>query len=251
MNEGGSLHTTHSAEVLGGLCTTATIAELDEDAEGRRCFVLQHPSEPSARLAELWVLPPNAMGPRFDAGLAGAAGYGPTLQGARAHDQLPLASAAMPLVTHVVKELRRQEEDVVEAAAALPGFSAWVSTLTAAELDAAYGQLAADAAMMMALASERGSTTRFPSRRQCTIARPAWTALAEEYARTAAAEEAALYRAAGAEDVGIAYLADTSPDALRRSGGAMALLSWTAPTPSENERLFGKGGSPLAHLGVF
>ena len=32
---------------------------------------------------------------------------------------------------------------------------------------------------------------------------------------------------AGASDVGIAYVADTSPEALRESGGALSMLAWT------------------------
>ena len=102
--DGGSLDSPHDRMRLGSLCATAGIAELHEDAEGRRCFILQSGEEPTARLAELWVLPPNALG-RFDAGLLGAAGFGPTLQGCKAHDSLPLSTAA-PLVAHALDALR-------------------------------------------------------------------------------------------------------------------------------------------------
>ena len=59
-----------------------------------------------------------------------------------------------------------------------------------------------------------------------TLARPVWESLATQFAQTEAAEEVALYRAAGASHVGIAYVADISPVALRESGAAMSMLAW-------------------------
>ena len=158
-------------------------------------------------------------------GIAGSGGVGPTLYRARTHDALPLDAAA-PLVAHMVNAYRAEG---VEAAAALFGLSAWVAKHTAADLDGTYGHAAADAAMMMALDGDR--LLDFPDgMRMRTTARPVWEALAVEYAASRAAEEAALYRSAGADDVGIAYVADISPEALRLSGGAMALFAW--PTTS-------------------
>lgn len=223
LHDGGSISSDHSAAELASLCDTATFAELDPRPDGRRCFVMQHAAVPEARLAEIWLLPAYPPG-RFDAGLAGDAGVAPTLLGARTHSALPHAAAA-PLVAHMLSDIRGDGHGAVEAAAALPGLSAWIATLTAAELDLAYGVGAADAAMVMALDGD--SIISFPDGvKRRTIARPAWEDLAVQYAQSSAAEEAALYRAAGAEDVGIAYVADTSPEALRQSGGALALLAW-------------------------
>ena len=220
LGDGGSLHSGHAAAQLWTLCEAAQIAELPPDSTGRRCFILQHVSEPSARLAETWVLPKFPSG-RFDAGTAGAGGVGPTLERTRTHEVLPLA-AAERLVAHVLHEFRGQ---AIEAAAALPGLSAWVATQKATELDEEFGVPTADAAMLMALDGE--SISAFPSGMKTRLAaRPAWEALAGRYARTAAAEEAALYRKLGAEDVGIAYMADPSSEGLRESGGAMSLLVW-------------------------
>ena len=42
----------------------------------------------------------------------------------------------------------------------------------------------------------------------------------------ATAEEAQLYREAGAVDVGIQHLADTSPEAMQQAGGALAMLEF-------------------------
>ena len=53
----------------------------------------------------------------------------------------------------------------------------------------------------------------------------------ERYALTAQADEAALYRESGASAGGIAYMADSSPEALRQSGGAMALFAWYPSSP--------------------
>jgi hypothetical protein len=223
-HDGGSLSSEHTTARLAGLCDTAAVAELDPRPDGRRCFVLQHADEPSARLAEIWLLPAYPPG-RFDAGLAGAAGIGPTLTGAQVHEALPLAAAA-PLVAHLLESLRGEATEPVEAAAALPGLSAWVATLTAADLDGQCGVAAADAAMMMAL--DGNIILDYPSGIKLrTVARPAWEALAAQFAQSAAAEEAALYRDAGASDVGTAYVADTSPKGLRESGGAMCMLAWS------------------------
>jgi hypothetical protein len=86
------------------------------------------------------------------------------------------------------------------------------------------------------MASALALTQRWPSSRQTprsaqgksekTDPARVWQHLAAEYASSPACEEAALYRAAGATDVGIAYGADSSPRALTSSGGAMALLAW-------------------------
>lgn len=224
LHNGGSLSSEQSAARLSSLCETADVAELEERADGRRHFVLQHTDEPSARLAEIWVLPAYPPG-RFDTGLAGTAGVGSTLIGAQTHDALPLAAAA-PLVAHLLGSLSESSSsDGIEAAAALPGLSSWIATLTSADLDGACGVEAANAAMVMAL--DGSKVLDFPSGiKMRTVARPMWESLATEYAQSAAAEEAALYRDAGASDVGIAYVADTSPEALRQSGGAMSMLAW-------------------------
>ena len=58
--------------------------------------------------------------------------------------------------------------------------------------------------------------------------RPLWEGVAREYAMgaggTDGAAEAALYRAAGGEVVGVDHLADTSEPYLRTAGGAMARI---------------------------
>ena len=102
-----SLSSAHSADVLERLQATATVSELPA-ADGGRSWLLHHPDAPGARLAELQLLPavPEALGGRFDAGLHGGAGLGPTLCGAAAHSGLPLRAAA-PLIAHALAELRR------------------------------------------------------------------------------------------------------------------------------------------------
>jgi hypothetical protein len=231
LHDGGSLSSEHTAAQLASLCEKADVAELGERDDGKRCFVLQHATEPSARLAQVWLLPGYPPG-RFDAGVAGSAGVGPTLQGAQTHASLPLAAAA-PLVAHVLHELRH--EPSVEAVAALPGLSAWIATFSSSQLeglDGDFGRGATDAAMVMALDGER--ILAYPEGiRMRTVARPLWEALAAQYAQSAAAEEAALYRDAGASDCGIAYVADVSSDGLRQSGGALGLFHWQQHDGSE------------------
>lgn len=225
--DGGSLDSEHTTAQLAGLVDAASVAELCDDFTGRRCFVLQHASEPAARLAHIWLLPKFPSG-RFDGGAAGSVGVGPTLIGARTHAALPLAAAA-PLVSHMLREL---SGEAVEALAELPGLSSWIATHTAADLDGKFGVAAADAAMVMAL--DGVSITAFPTGlRLRTTARPAWEALAAEYAESAAAAEASLYRTAGAQSVGVAYVADTSEEGLRGSGGALGWLAWAQPEREE------------------
>ena len=218
--DGGSLSTEHTTAQLASLCETAIVAELDPRDDEKRCFVLQHESEPSVRLAELWLLPPFPPG-RFDAGFTGDAGAGLTLHAARTHDALPL-KVAEPLVAHVISTLPGQH---VEAVATLQGLSAWIASCKASEVERAFGAEVADAVLQMA--QDGQSIIDYPSGLSMrTVARPAWELLATEYAQTLAAEEAAIYRAAGAKDVGVAYVADVSPEGLRESGGALALLAW-------------------------
>ena len=230
--DGGSLSSPHTASQLASLVDNAFICELDERADGRRCFILQHADEPSARLAQIWLLPPykSALneGGRFDLGEAGSAGFGPTLRDAQSHDALPLG-VAEPLVTHLIDSIGQGQHLPVEAVAALPGLSSWVTRLTAADMDHACGAVVAaarEAALEMAL--DGSKILDFPQGiKMRTAARPAWEVLATQYAQTdGAAEEVALYRSAGASHVGIAYLADTSPEGLSESGGAMSMLKW-------------------------
>ena len=227
LRDGGSLTSGHATAQLARLTDTAAVSELEERADGRRCFILQHADEADARLAEIWLMPAYAgAGGRFDCGLAGAAGVGPTLLGAQTHAALPLAAAA-PLVAHVIGELRGGPEPV-EAAAALPGLCAWITEALADGGGSTAWQhsvAATEAAMQMAL--DGNSIIEYPrGLRRRTEARPVWEALAARYAQSAAAEEAALYRACGAADVGIAYVADIAPEALSQSGGAMSMLAW-------------------------
>ena len=176
-------------------------------------------------------MPPYEPG-RYDAG-ANRAGVGPTLLGAQTHAALPMAAAA-PLVAHVLDSIRQEgSAEPIEAAAALPGLSAWIASLfahgtllKASNLDGTCGVEAADAALLMAM--DGSKICDFPQGiKMRTVGRPVWEALASQYAvESEAAEEVALYRDAGASHAGIAYVADTSPEALLQSGGAMSLLSW-------------------------
>ena len=220
LEDGGSLSSEHTTAQLARLCETAAVCELGEgEADEKRCFVLQHPDEPSARLAQIWLLPPYPTG-RYDAGVP--IGVGPTLICAQTHRALPLAAAA-PLVAHLLDSVGGSQP--MEAAAALPGLSAWIRTLTVNDLCSKYDAAASDAAMVMALDGER--ICDFPEGIKLrALARPVWESLATEFALTAAAEEAALYRDAGAAHVGIAYVADISPVALEQSGGALSALAW-------------------------
>ena len=84
-----------------------------------------------------------------------------------------------------------------------------------------FGPAATAAAAAVALAQVPVSKRT----RTLTTARPAWEALAARYAATVDAE-AALYRAAGGEPAGVAWLADQSTPGIRRSGGAMALFAF-------------------------
>jgi len=221
VHDGGSLSSEHNTAQLASLCETAAICELDMREDGRRCFILQHADEPSARLAQISLLPAFPPG-RFDVGIAGSAGQCRTMLGALSHNALPLGAAA-PLVSHVLG-LREGSSEPMEAAASLSGLSKWIATMTAADLDGICGVAAADAAMMMAL--DGHSILDFPQGiKMRTAARPVWESLATQFAQSTA-EEAALYRDAGASHVGIAFVADTSPKGLRESGGAMSMLAW-------------------------
>ena len=217
-HNGGSLRTAHSFDVLSALHETATTIELPVSPGEARCFVLQHSELPEARLAELRVFEPSPIG-RFDAGLNGVGGVHATMHGARTHDSLPLQSAST-LITYV---LAAHQPGAVEAAASLPGLCNWVAAMDESErleLASMFGTSAADAAMQMATRSRRSDA-------QVAIrARTAWEHLATRYAGSAAAEEAALFRAGGAVDTGIAWGADLRPEGLVQSGGAMALLWW-------------------------
>jgi len=233
LHDGGSLTSDHTTARLAGLCDKAFVCALDEDRSGKRRFVLQHADEPSARLAQIWLLPPYEPG-RYDKG-AVRAGLGPTLLGAQTHAALPMVAAA-PLVSHVLDSIRQYgSAEAGEAAAALPGLSAWIASLyahgtllKACNLDSSCGIEAADAALLMAM--DGSKICDFPQGiKMRTVARPVWEALASQYAEESeAAEEVALYRDAGASHAGIAYVADTSPEALLQSGGAMSLLAWPA-----------------------
>ena len=221
-----SLSSDHEVELLKQLCATATLVEL-ETADGGKDFLLHHADAPGARLAELKLLPPvpDVLMGRFDAGLNGSAGIGPTLSGAAAHRGLPLGTAS-PLLKHALQSLSTAEasDGPVEAVAALPGLCAWVATLPDDVLNSAFGAEAGRAVAAIAAgqlpASRRAATLR--------TARLAWEALATRFAEADEAEEASLYRAAGAMPAGIAYMADPSAAGMAASGGAMALFAFPA-----------------------
>lgn len=221
-----SLSSGHQVELLAQLCATATLVEL-ETADGGKDFLLHHADAPGARLAELKLLPavPDVLMGRFDAGLNGSAGIGPTLSGAAAHRGLPLSTAS-PLLAHALQSLRTAEagDAPVEAVAALPGLCSWVTTLPDDVLSSAFGVEPSRAVAAIAAgqlpASRRTTTLR--------IARLAWEALATRYSEANEAEEASLYRAAGAVPAGIAYMADPSATGMAASGGAMALFTFPA-----------------------
>jgi hypothetical protein len=176
LSGGGSLRSQHTSEQLEKLCDDATVRQLEEHADGRQTFILQHSDVPEARLAQVSLLPPYPPG-RFDAGDAGGGGVGPTLMGACTHSALPTAAAA-PLISHLVGSLCKDGAHV-EAVAALPGLSAWIATKTASDLDSTHGVAAADAAMMMAIDST--TILAFPQgMKMRTLARPVWEALATE-----------------------------------------------------------------------
>ena len=109
LQNGGLLHSAHTASELHGLCKSASFIELEVGHGAGRCFVLQHPSVPDARLAELWLLEPLPVG-RFDGGLHGSVGVGATLHGTAAHAALTL-ECAIPLVRHVVSEAQRAVQE--------------------------------------------------------------------------------------------------------------------------------------------
>lgn len=233
-----SLSTNHEVELLERLCATATLVEL-ETADGGKDFLLHHADAPGARLAELKLLPavPDVLMGRFDAGLNGSAGIGPTLSGAVAHRGLPLSTAS-PLLAHALQSLGTAEasDGPIEAVAALPGLCAWVATLPDDVLSSAFGAEAGRAAAAIAAgqlpASRRTVTLR--------TARLAWEALATRYSEGEEAEEASLYRAAGAMPAGIAYMADPSAAGMAASGGAMALFAF--PAAAETGPLTPPGG---------
>jgi hypothetical protein len=228
LSDGGSLTSSHSADELEQLCSTASVAELKTGltGAGSRCFVLQHPDAPAARLAELWLLEPFPLG-RFEMGLGGIGGTGPTMRGTATHSGLALTYAA-PLVAHVVSS---QLPVAVEAVASLPGLSAWIASLDVREIENGFGADAAEATMLVAtrrhhhkLNLARPTTAQLNA--AVLKARPAWEHYATRFAASSAAEEAALYRHAGGSDVGIALGADSTPAGLMTSGGAMALMAW-------------------------
>jgi len=102
-----SLSSAHGVHELERLAAAAQVSEVPA-ADGGSTWLLHHAAAPGARIAELRLLPavPAALGGRFDAGLRGGAGLGPTLHGAAVHRGLPLSTAA-PLIAHALDQLRR------------------------------------------------------------------------------------------------------------------------------------------------
>ena len=62
-------------------------------------------------------------------------------------------------------------------------------------------------------------------------ARPAWGVLAERFAALPEAEEAALYRNAGADNIGFAVFADKTKEGVAKHGGACVLFAWPLDAP--------------------
>lgn len=226
LNSGGSLSSRHSSDELHAMLGTVSVSELQagQMTAGARCFVLQNPDVPTARLAEVWLLEPFPLG-RFDIGSGGVGGTGPTLRGLATHEGLPLSCAA-PLIAHV---LSSQQPGAVEAVASLPGLCGWIAAL--GDIEAQFGVEVAAATMLMATRRHHGKLklarpTLLQLNAAVLKARPAWETLAARFAASSLAEEVAFYLKAGASDVGIALGADTTPAGLMASGGAMALLAW-------------------------
>ena len=231
-----SLTSSHSADVLERLRVTAHVSELPA-ADGGRRWLLHHADAPGACLAELQLLPavPAELGGRFDAGLHGGAGLGPTLGGVAVHRGLPLHAAA-PLVAHALEELRidgggggngaetEAEALPAEAVAALPGLCTWVAAKPAAQLAAEFGEAPAAAAAAIA----KGRLPPGQRARAFMVGRCAWEALATRFAVSEQAEEARLYAGMGGRPAGVAWMADQSAAGLARSGGAMALFTFAS-----------------------
>ena len=124
--------------------------------------MLHHAAAPGAKLAELRVLPASPVG-RFDAGMNGFAGLGPTICAPAAHRSLPLATAVSPLLTLVLAKLASEVEPT-EAAAALPGLCTWVAAQPPDEILRALGAQAGTCCLQIAHGkvpmSRRASTHR-------------------------------------------------------------------------------------------
>ena len=189
---------TSSADRLSSLLPHASLHSAYH--QGHRKFVYRHDDEP-VDLASVLVTQNNI------------------LHSASVHPDLPL-SAAKSLVLAVLDEY-----EGARALAALPGLCAWVAAMEPAALEDEFGADAAGAAVAIALGRPRPGHSVL-GQGTFRAATPAWTALAGRYAESDAAEECALYRAAGGVDRGVQHMANTDAAYIADSGGAMALFEF-------------------------
>lgn len=190
---------------LNKLLPEATIRE--ERTPAGWTLSLRHASAPGITLARLCARAP-----------------GDLLIGAASHEALPLR-AALPLVEHAIANCGARL-----ALAALPGLCASVAEIGEADLIAEFGEVGGGAALAVALGRPRPGHSVL-GQGTFRAAQPAWAVLAARFAESAAAQEVALFKTAGLMDSRVQLLADTSPEALAQSGGAMVMLALPGALP--------------------
>ena len=145
---------------------------------------------------------------------------------------LPLALAARPLVAHAIGVATAAHgAERIAAVARLPGLCAWIVATRAWDgLDAAeLGDDAAGAVEAVARGVPRPGHSVL-GQGTFAAAQPAFerlaTRFAEERLATDADAEVGAFLSAGAELVGVHWMHDKSPPALRDSGGCTASFQW-------------------------
>ena len=137
--------------------------------------------------------------------------------------ELPCGPASAPALRLLISGVEGAKRS---ALVRLPGLCAAVAAMDEAALAEEFGDDAAGAVVAVANGRPRPGHSVL-GQGTFKAAAPCWVSLAGDFTRTdaAAAGELGLWRAAGARDAGVSFLAETDPEAIRDSGGTLAILS--------------------------